>query len=634
MVEANKTYVGIVEDNKDPDKLGRAKVRVMNIFDEIPLEDIPWASPWKDLNGNTFNTPEVGKVVMVVFDDGNDDNPEFIYSDHYNINLENKLKSLSDDDYTSMKSMIFDHKTQIYVNESEGLKIDHKYNNVNITDGGIDMNLKDNNSSLNLGDATAEQQAILGNHFIDWLDKFLQAIQAGGLFNGGGPAVPNPALLQLIVEFQSLKDLKFLSHHVNIADNNKITTVKGEDREDESQYGDKWTSTKEENNLTEDKGDSFEPKDGPKDEYNKPVGPSTQEQPVNSGFNEEIISEQEIENSIGVNQNTFTQEAPMDMNSKVEKLISFIESKNYKVYKQTNVLNIVALRDKDSGLITNKFDEILYVFYMNKSNNWELNEYKITTVPGYKRNTNDKELPENVSILAYGQYIDQCKLDYYQGDLTHRSLKFNECAIYVNDKLDRYNYSSELKKGDFGISIHRSTSSGTAESVYDYSSNGDQVFKNANQYKQFIKLCETQSSNKNTFTYTLCRKQEFDEFTLSTEPEFTPPTTPIDAVMGEWSEFGPCENGQQTRTREVLEPAQNGGTTGELEETQECTVGKYTYIIEDLGFEKQIVVFENNIEVFRGEPSLTAEDAVLVQEAKNNLDPFGENPDIQNMKRR
>lgn len=533
MIEENKTYVGIVEDNQDPDKMGRVKVRVMNIFDDIPLEDIPWATPWKDLNGNEFNTPEVGKVVIVIFDDGNDNNPEFIYSDHYNINLENKLKSLSDDDYTSMKSLIFDHKTQIYVNDSEGLKIDHKYNNINITDGGIDINLKDNQSSLNLADATADQQAILGNHFIEWLDKFLQAIQAGGLFNAGGPALPNPSLLKLIVEFQSLKDLKFLSHHVNIADNNKITTVNGEDREDESQYGDKWTSTKEENNLTEDKGDSFTPKEGPKDEFNKPVGPNTQNQPVTGDVDSsqpngqtgsessiedgeiEEISEQQKENSIGVNQNTFTEESPMDMNSKVDKLIQFLESKTYKVYKQTNILNIVALRDKDNGSITNKFDEKLYVFYLNKSNKWELNEYTITTVPGYIRDSDKAELPSNVNILAFGQYIDQCKLDYYKGDLTHRSLKFNECAIYVNNKKDRYNFASELKSGNFGLSIHRSTSSGTAESVYDYAINGDQVFKNANQYKQFIKLCESQSSIKNTFTYTLCRKSEYDEFSLS-----------------------------------------------------------------------------------------------------------------------
>jgi hypothetical protein len=37
-----------------------------------------------------------------------------------------------------MKSLIFDHKTQVYVNDKEGLKIDHKYNNVNITESGVE----------------------------------------------------------------------------------------------------------------------------------------------------------------------------------------------------------------------------------------------------------------------------------------------------------------------------------------------------------------------------------------------------------------------------------------------------------------------------------------------------------------
>ena len=49
-----KLYRAVVEDNKDPKKLGRCRVRVMNIFDEIPTEDLPWASAWKDLNGNSI----------------------------------------------------------------------------------------------------------------------------------------------------------------------------------------------------------------------------------------------------------------------------------------------------------------------------------------------------------------------------------------------------------------------------------------------------------------------------------------------------------------------------------------------------------------------------------------------------
>ena len=543
MVEANKTYVGVVEDNKDPKKIGRVKARVMDVYDEMPLEDIPWANPWKDLNGNGFNTPEIGKVVMVIFDDGNDDNPEFIYADHYNINLENKLLSLSDDDYTSMKSIIFDHKTQIYVNESEGLMIDHKYNNINVTDNGVDINLKDNNVSLNLGDATAEQQAILGNHFLDWLDEFLKALQAGGLMNGGGPALPNPSLLKLITEFQSFKDLKFLSHHVNIVDNDKVTTVKDTEREDEAQYGDTWTSTKEDNTMTEQKEESFVPKTGPKEEFNKPVGPEIPNTPpgVESPLNQlntnnvpgdltnnvpgdlqgltnsvsDNLSDidsvaQEKLNSIGVDQASIILDTSITKNSEVDKLISFMESKSYTVYKETNILNIVAMRDNDSGVITNKFDDTLNVFYLNTNGDWEIKKYGISTLPGLKRNSDKNELPEKVSILAPGQYIDQCKI----GGLFKNMLKFSECAIHENDKLDRYNYSSIVKQGNFDINIKKSISNGTAEKVFDYSK-GDQVFKNSNQHKQFMKLCENQSKTKDTFTYTLCRKSDFDKFRLS-----------------------------------------------------------------------------------------------------------------------
>ena len=59
-VEPGKTYIGIVEDNKDPDRLGRCKVRVVDIHDGrdrdgkylMDTASLPWAMPWKDLNGN------------------------------------------------------------------------------------------------------------------------------------------------------------------------------------------------------------------------------------------------------------------------------------------------------------------------------------------------------------------------------------------------------------------------------------------------------------------------------------------------------------------------------------------------------------------------------------------------------
>ena len=530
MVDANKTYVGVVEDNQDPEKMGRVKVRVMDVFDEIDVEDIPWAMPWKDLNGNQFNTPEKGKVVMVVFDQGNPDSPEFIYADHYNINLENKLKSLSDEDYISMKSLIFDHKTQIYVNDSEGLKIDYKYNNLNITENGIDLNLKDNNLSLNLGDASATQQAILGNHFMEWMDKFLTTLQSGAFFNAGGPTAPMPGLIKSITEFKALKDLKFLSHHVNIVDNNKVTTVSGSEREDEPQYGDKWVSTKEENTVTELKSEEFKPNPGPKEDYNKPVEneevATTPTEQTNLNTNNELPSDK---TDIGVDQNLPIVEPNIESNEnpQVERIIKFLESKNYKVFKEKGILNMVAFRNKEDGVITNKFDEKMFIFYLKDESEWDIKEFDITTVPG-KLGISSAEL-KNVEILALGQYIDQCVFNTPNsiGSDSYRQygkgLVFNQYAVYVNNQDDVYSYSTtaiiknrtdeRYGRTEFPIGIvnRKKNLLGSSEIVGSYSY-GEQIFKSSNQFKEFLKICEEQEKIKKTFTYTLCNKSEFDKF--------------------------------------------------------------------------------------------------------------------------
>ena len=266
-VSSNKTYIGPVVDNNDPQKIGRVKIRVMDVFEDLKDVDIPWASPWKDLNGNQFNIPDKGKVVTVIFENGNKNNPEYISSDHYNENLENKLKQLSNSDYTSMKSLLYDHKTQVYVNDSEGLKIDHKFNNINIKEDSINLNLKDNTGWINIGSPNTTQRAILGDNFTNWFDEFLDILigKSGGfaLGNLATPVQATPGLITHIQKYFSIKTSKILSQHVKIVDNDYVDTQKRSDGVSEGTKGDKWTSTVEDNKLTTKEEVKFKPVEGP-----------------------------------------------------------------------------------------------------------------------------------------------------------------------------------------------------------------------------------------------------------------------------------------------------------------------------------------------------------------------------------
>lgn len=236
----NKVFLGIVEDNEDPKKTGRVKIRIINVFDDIPLEDLPWAKPHLDLNGNQFIIPEVGKLVSVVFNEGNPYKPEYTFAEHYNRNLEEKLSRLSTEDYKSMRALMFDQNTQIYSNNSEGLKVDYKSNNINIKSNSINLNLRNNFSKLCLGDEDSDQQSVLGSNFMDWIEKLIKILSTTPyLSSSGEPVIPHPNLLKVLTEY---KRGEFLSDNVYITSNNKISTVSKTDRINIDEMGDDYNS--------------------------------------------------------------------------------------------------------------------------------------------------------------------------------------------------------------------------------------------------------------------------------------------------------------------------------------------------------------------------------------------------------
>lgn len=77
----NKSYIGKVVNNKDPDKTGKCKIRVYGVFEnEIPDADLPWAILDNTFIGSlkgSFIVPPIGAIVKVYFDNGDIYHPRY-----------------------------------------------------------------------------------------------------------------------------------------------------------------------------------------------------------------------------------------------------------------------------------------------------------------------------------------------------------------------------------------------------------------------------------------------------------------------------------------------------------------------------------------------------------------------------
>ena len=552
-VQSDKTYIGVVEDIEDPKRLGRVKVRVLDVFDDTKIEDIPWANPWKDLAGNDFALPEKGKVVVVVFENANLNNPEFIHSDHYNVNLEKKLTQVSKEDYVSMKSLIFDHKTQVYVNDSEGLKLDHKFNVINIKEKTIDINLKDNFGKINLGTANSTQRTILGDNFLNWFDDFVQILMGskGGPFLGniGAPVVATPALLGSLQLYQQLKDPKFLSKNVYAVDNENVSKL---ERIAEGQKGDVWQSTVKPNEVTSKEAVPFTPTAGSTDTTfdQKPMDTPAPgaSQSTAPGASQSVAPAQAEE----------TKPIPVE-NPDVKVIIELLNVKKYVLYTEVNKLNIVAIRTQcltTGDKYSDQFVDKLYVMFKKEDGTMELKQYMFSTVPGLEFTITDSWLTDKnltkqsswtgssgkkisikeyvktvgkdgdpvfkngLPILVPSQYIDVYYISDYKGAKAMKTVNGAKQLIWRDidfDNPDTFNPTNltspeEIIPNDLvdnSIKIHLGYPGG--QKVGNWSE-GSQVFSNAENLNEFFGYCDNHKKlYDNKFTYTLATKNDWDE---------------------------------------------------------------------------------------------------------------------------
>ena len=78
MNRLNQTYYGSIIINDDPERIGRCKVRVLGVFDELKDDDLPWAFPsynttfggGESKGFGSISVPKVGTIVRLNFENG------------------------------------------------------------------------------------------------------------------------------------------------------------------------------------------------------------------------------------------------------------------------------------------------------------------------------------------------------------------------------------------------------------------------------------------------------------------------------------------------------------------------------------------------------------------------------------
>jgi hypothetical protein len=182
-------------------------------------------------------------------------------------------------------------------------------------------------------------------------------------------------------------------------------------------------------------------------------------------------------------------------------IISTLVANGLKVFTRPMELNIIGVRS--SNTISNKFDDILYLCYLNSSNTWVQHRFALTTDPGL--HFINKPMNSNgTALLKQGQYLNAYALGIHRGK--YKALvQRKPITVYrsKNKSRDIDTKTAHTQTGYFGINIHHASGNGTSEDVDRWSA-GCQVIADINNFKLLMKLAEQQANlYGNHFTYTL-----------------------------------------------------------------------------------------------------------------------------------
>ena len=178
-------FIGEVINNSDPDNIGKIKVRVIGMFDDLEEGDIPWAYPATGFTAGSasgsgfYSVPKVGSTVAISFDQGNIYHPEYYFIQK----ISDELKDKVSESPTGFHSILYDtdENVKAYYSQSEGMYISYKDSKFNIRPdntvyiehaGGRVVHVQ--NDMISLGkENVSDEPAVLGQTLYDTMMQFI-----------------------------------------------------------------------------------------------------------------------------------------------------------------------------------------------------------------------------------------------------------------------------------------------------------------------------------------------------------------------------------------------------------------------------------------------------------------------------
>ena len=191
----------------------------------------------------------------------------------------------------------------------------------------------------------------------------------------------------------------------------------------------------------------------------------------------------------------------------VEKIISVMKKKKYKVFNNPkgHDLNLVGIRT--SSIIANTFNDWLTVFYIFNEV-WNFFAFPATTDPGTYYRLNPLNV-RGTAVMKPGQYRGAYMIGKHRG---YKALQQKaQVTVYRDANRDKFLNTNgvEEQNGLFGVNIHRSNAYRPSLKVGKWSA-GCQVLQDPDHFAFLLMLCERAKPKfGNSFSYTLLTEEDF-----------------------------------------------------------------------------------------------------------------------------